>query len=377
MEPDSTEIVGLDLAIPPLLPRFLVVDDHDAIRRLLTRIVTRRYSVCDAAADLAGARRLLAHSRYDILLLDLSLTDGEGSALLEERGLLPAESIVIVITGQVELDTAVQMIRRGAFDYIAKPFSPALIEERLDKAVQEWHSRVRCQYYQLHLEKLVGAMTEKIMATSEQIEKTYDMAVAALGAALDLRDPETEEHCRRVAENSLRLGEAMGLEPGELRNLRWSAYLHDIGKIGIPEHILSKNSSLTPEERNLIKEHPRLGFRMIRNIDFLKDATDVVLYHHEKYDGSGYPFGLKGKDIPIAARIFSVTDAMDAMLYDRPYRKALSFAELVAELTRQSGRHFDPRVVQAFLRFSEPHWKSTQRPGLALAGEAITRTRRY
>ncbi len=377
MAPNSTEIVGLDLAIPPFTPRFLVVDDHEAIRRLLTRLVTRRYPVCDTAADLAGARRLLGQSRYDILLLDLSLADAEGSALLEERGLLPVESIVIVITGQVQLETAVWAMRRGAFDYIAKPFSPALFEERMDRAVQEWHTRVRCHYYQLHLEKLVGAMTEKVMATSEQIEKTYDMAVAALGTALDLRDPETEEHCRRVAENSLRLGQAMGLQPGELRNLRWSAYLHDIGKIGIPEHILSKPSSLTAEERKLIKEHPLLGFRMIRKIEFLKDATDVVLYHHEKYDGSGYPFGLKDGDIPIAARIFAVTDAMDAILYDRPYRQALPFTELVAELTRQSGRHFDPGVVQAFLRFPEPHWRTNLRPGLAPRGDAISRMRRY
>jgi response regulator RpfG family c-di-GMP phosphodiesterase len=376
METKDKEIIGLDLALPPLCPKFLVVDDHEAIRRLLTCLVTRRYPSCDTAADLASARRLLGESRFDILLLDLSLADGKGSSLLEERGLLPPESVVIVITGQAELETAVQVIRQGAFDYISKPFSPVLFEERIAKAVQEWRTRVRCHQYQLHLEKLVEAMTEKVLTTSERIEKTYDMTVAALGAALDLRDPETEEHCRRVAGNSVLLGEAMRLEPEALRNLRWSSYLHDIGKIGIPEHILSKRSSLTAEERRLINEHPLLGFRMIRNIEFLKDATDVVLYHHEKYDGSGYPFGLKGNDIPIAARIFAVTDTMDAMLYDRPYRKALSFAELVSELTRQSGRHFDPGVVQAFLGFWQPHWNGIPPTGFVQAGETIAEIRR-
>ncbi len=357
METVREDLVDLELVIPPLMPRFLVVDDNEAIRQLLVRIVLTRYPECAATGDLAGARRLLSESRYDILVLDLVLNDGSGSALLEERELLASEGVVIVITGQQELETALTTIRQGAFDYVVKPFNRTTISERLENAVQEWRSRVRGTYYKLHLERLVNAMTAKLLAADERIEAAYDMTVAALGAAMDLRDPETYEHCRRVADCSVRLGAAMGLGDRELKNLRWSSYLHDIGKIGIPERILDKASELTEEERNQIKEHPLLGFRMISSIEFLKDAAEVVLYHHEKYDGSGYTCGLKGEGIPLAARVFAVADAMDAMLHDRPYRKALPFSELKAELVRQSGRHFDPSVVAAFLEFPESVWR--------------------
>ena len=361
--------------LPPLDPGFLVIDDDAGVRRLVCSLVRRRFPRCDAAASLGEARRLLALQRYDILFLDLTLPDGEGSRLLEDRVLLHPSSLVVVITGLLELDTAIQVIRRGAFDYIAKPFALGEFQERLDKAVEEWRSRQRYLRHQQHLEKLVSVMTDQVAASSEQIEKTYDMAVAALGAALDLRDPETEEHCRRVSRNSLLLGQAMGLPPLALRNLRWSAYLHDIGKIGIPEAILSKSSSLNDAEMALIREHPLLGYRLIRNIEFLQQATDVVLYHHEKHDGSGYPYGLKGVEIPIAARIFAVIDAMDAMLYDRPYRRALSFAQLVAELKRHAGGQFDPEVVEVFLRFSESSWRQ-QEPGIAENSEPVFHSRR-
>jgi len=361
--------------LPPLDPGFLVIDDDAGVRRLVCGLVRRRFPRCDAAASLGEARRLLALQRYDILFLDLTLPDGEGSRLLEDRVLLHPSSLVVVITGLLELDTAIQVIRRGAFDYIAKPFALGEFQERLDKAVEEWRSRQRYLRHQQHLEKLVSVMTDQVAASSEQIEKTYDMAVAALGAALDLRDPETEEHCRRVSRNSLLLGQAMGLPPLALRNLRWSAYLHDIGKIGIPEAILSKSSSLNDAEMALIREHPLLGYRLIRNIEFLQQATDVVLYHHEKHDGSGYPYGLKGVEIPIAARIFAVIDAMDAMLYDRPYRRALSFAQLVAELKRHAGGHFDPEVVEVFLRYPESSWKQIE-PGTPENSEPVFHSRR-
>ncbi len=383
METGSTEIFRLDLDIPPLTPGFLVIEDDETIRQLLVKIVRQRHSDCEAVADLAAARSLLTRKHYDILLLELSLAGSGGSALIGDRVLLAPESVVLVISEKMELETALQAMRRGAFDCITRPFASEALQERLDRAVEEWRARVRCRYYQLYLEKLVNAMTDKVLSAREQIEKAYDMAVAALGAALDLRNPETEEHCRRVAENSHRLGAGMGLQPVPLRNLRWSAYLHDIGKIGIPEHILDKPSSLTPDERNQVKEHPMLGFRMIRNIEFLKDATEVVLYHHEKYDGSGYPFGLKGEDIPVAARIFAVIDTMDAMLYERPYRKPQSFSELAVELRRQAGRHFDPQVVAVFLSFPESAWRLVEKDrktdsgqGFAHTGEEITEARR-
>ena len=175
------------------------------------------------------------------------------------------------------------------------------------------------------------------------------------------------------------LGRALELSDHELRNLKWSAYLHDIGKIGIPDHILSKPSALTAEEMEMIKDHPMLGYEMISGIEFLKQATEVVLYHHERYDGSGYPFGLKGERIPLAARIFAVVDTMDAMVFDRPYRKALPFSACVEEIKKEAGRQLDPNVVARFLEIPESRWlvhDSKSAGPIVDAGESDSNTRR-
>jgi putative nucleotidyltransferase with HDIG domain len=349
------------LGMPAVSPRILVVDDEDALLRMMDVMLRRMRLVCQTAASLTDARALLAESRYDIVLLDLSLPDGKGTILLDQLRAMPVPPVVVIITGQRELATAISVIRGGAFDFIPKPFSVEEFQERIERAVIEWRSREQATSYRDHLERLVRTMTGKLDDASVEIGHTYDMTVAALGAALDLRDPETEEHCRRVAECSVRLGTAVGLDGPQLRNLRWGAYLHDIGKIGIPERILLKTSGLTDEEMLQVKVHPQLGYQMISRIEFLKESSDVVLYHHEKYDGSGYPFGLEAEQIPLAARIFAITDTLDAMTYDRPYRKALPFGVLAAELRALSGIHFDPHVVGRFLEFPSEYWRVEER----------------
>jgi response regulator RpfG family c-di-GMP phosphodiesterase len=357
----SGELLDLDLAIPPLEPKILVVDDDADILKILSAVIRRHGYCCSTAANLEEARRAIEKQKYDIMFLDLVLPDGSGLNLIDPQT-IRKNSIVVIITGQQRLHTAIQIIRTGAYDFIPKPFTLQIFSERLAKVVEEWRSRIRYQYYQCHLERLVNAMTTKLLETTRHIDQIYDMTVSALGAALDLRDPETEGHCRRVAENSVCLGKALGLSNGELRNLKWSAYLHDIGKIGIPENILAKPSNLTVEEMKSIKGHPLLGYKMISNVHFLKDATDVVLYHHERYDGSGYPFGLKGEEIPLNARIFAVIDTMDAIISDRPYRKALPFSHCIEEIKNGSGTQFDPDIVKKFLEIPEDRWRVEQAP---------------
>jgi putative nucleotidyltransferase with HDIG domain len=338
------------------MPRILVVDDEPAIRKLISVIIEKNGYCCDTAGTLADMRLLLGKNSYDIVLVDLQLPDGSGLSILDEQGVVPQGTIVIIITGQQNLEPAIQAIRRGTYDYISKPFSVQEFSERLGRAVEEWRSRARYRYYQNHLESLVNQQTKTLRETSREIVRVYDAAVCALGAALDLKDPETEEHCRRVAKNSVRLGRELGLSKEQLRNLKWSAYLHDIGKIGIPENVLGKRATLESQEMEVVKAHPLMGFRMISSIDFLKSATDVVLYHHERYDGSGYPYGLRGRDIPLAARIFAIIDALDAITSDRPYRNARPFSAVVEELKRGSGKHFDPDIVERFLEIPERAW---------------------
>lgn len=353
----QSELVGVDLRVPPISPRLLIVDDSDLIIAMLSEALTARSYEFKTAGTLREAVELVTSGHFDIAVLDIKLPDGDAFRLLDEYPHLPEEAVVIIMSGVGELDNAVQALRRGVEDFISKPFTIPTFVERLGVAVARWQSRTRTRFYQAELEDLVKTMGAKLLVSDRMIDSVYDETVRALGAALNLRDPETEEHCRRVSTNSVILARSMGFQQTRLKRLQWGSYLHDIGKIGVPENILSKPATLTKEEMDLIRLHPVLGYRMVSNIEFLRGSTDVILYHHERYDGTGYPHGLRGKQIPIAARIFAVIDTMDAMLYDRPYRQATGYDEVVTELRRESGKQFDLAVVTEFRKIPEHVWK--------------------
>ncbi len=331
------------------LPNILIVDDESSLLKLISSILITNGFTSDRARDLSEALEALSKKIYDIVCLDLGLPNGSGFSVLERAVEISPETIVIMITAVHDLKTAVSAIRKGAYDYITKPFSVALFQDRLRIVIEEWKSRAFTRAYKSYLENLVEKKTDKLTSSMREIEHTHDTTVFALGAALDLRDPETEEHCSRVSENSILLGKKLGIKGKKLKDLKWGSYLHDIGKIGIPESILLKKGPLTDEEMTVVKRHTILGQTMIRNIDFLSRASEVVLYHHEKFAGTGYPHGHKGEEIPLFARIFAIADAFDAMAYDRPYRKALPIKKIIKELIRCSGSHFDPDVVKTFL----------------------------
>lgn len=338
--------VALDL---PEVPNMLIVDDEKSLLHLIASILSTNGYKADKAQTIKEACKEISAKVYDIVFLDLGLPDGSGFTVLEKIMSISADTLVIVITGVHDLQTAVNAIRKGAFDYITKPFTVMLFQDRLNTVIDEWKSRTFAKVYQKYLENLVTERTHALRNTVSEIEHIHDVTVLALGAALDLRDPETEEHCRRVSENSVLLGEALDMSGNYLKDLRWGSYLHDIGKIGIPENILLKNGPLTDDEMEIVRKHSSLGHSMIKNIDFLSQASEVVLYHHEKFDGSGYPLGLRGKDIPLIARIFAIADAFDAMIVARPYREALPMEVVIEEIKKCSGEHFDPDIVDAFL----------------------------
>lgn len=181
---------------------------------------------------------------------------------------------------------------------------------------------------------------------------------------MDSRDHETEGHTKRVSEMAQALGERAGLDADELRNLKFGALLHDIGKIGIPDSILLKPGKLTEGEFEVMRTHTTLGYEMLKDIPFLEDAVDVVLYHHERWDGAGYPFGLQGEEIPFAARLFAIADVWDALRSDRPYREAWSEERVRAYIQEQAGIHFDPQLVELYLGLEplkHPSDRKTQR----------------
>jgi putative nucleotidyltransferase with HDIG domain len=195
------------------------------------------------------------------------------------------------------------------------------------------------------------AANHNIIQMTRQLRETYDGTLEALVLALDARDRETKGHSFRVANYVVAIAREMGVQDGtrELIDMQRGALLHDVGKIGVPDFILHKPGPLTPEEWDDMKRHPAIGFEMLKDIGFLSPAAEIVRTHHERFDGKGYPRGLRGEEIPLGSRIFTIADAFDAMTSDRPYRKAMTPEMARSEVLRHSGTQFDPKVVQAFL----------------------------
>lgn len=202
----------------------------------------------------------------------------------------------------------------------------------------------------------ISSQSRALSEAFEQLNATYDATVHALSAALDSRDSETEGHALRVVAYTARLSRQLGLDQKAGDSLLRGALLHDVGKIGVPDAILNKKGPLDDAEWDEMRRHPQIGHRMLREIPFLADALPVVLHHHERYDGTGYPAGLKGEEIPLGARIFSIIDTFDAITSDRPYRRARSVKEAQQEIRRGAGVQFDPRLVEAFLAVPEQEW---------------------
>jgi GAF domain-containing protein len=189
-----------------------------------------------------------------------------------------------------------------------------------------------------------------LQRSNQELIQAYDTTLAGWSRALDLRDHETEGHTQRVAEQVVKLASALGITGDELANIRRGALLHDIGKMGIPDNILLKPGPLTPEEMEIMRRHPQYAFDLVQPIEYLRGALDIPYCHHEKWDGSGYPLGLKGEQIPLGARIFAVIDVWDALCSDRPYRPSWVEKDAVNYICAESGRHFDPQVVEAFTK---------------------------
>jgi putative nucleotidyltransferase with HDIG domain len=229
------------------------------------------------------------------------------------------------------------------------------------RALEHRRLKLENRAYQSNLESLVAARTEQLRQAMTDLERSYDITLEALGDALDLKDAETEGHSKRVTAFTIAIARAMGLSGEKIRVIARGAFLHDIGKMAIPDRILLKAGPLNPEETQIMREHCFRGYQMLKKIPFLSEAAEIVYSHQEKYDGTGYPRGLRGEEIPMGARIFSVADTLDAITSDRPYRAARSIAVARDEVERFSGRQFDPEVVRTFLDMPDTIWEDLRR----------------
>jgi response regulator RpfG family c-di-GMP phosphodiesterase len=260
-----------------------------------------------------------------------------------------ADAAVVVLTGAPDVKTAIDALRLGAYDFIVKPVNVDELLIAAERAIERRQLLIERREYQQMLERRVEEATRDLQVAYDRIKQAHQATLETLGAALDSRDVGTEAHSRRVHGYALATARAHGVPESEMEELAHGVLLHDIGKIGIPDAILLKPGPLTPEEWQIMRRHPEIGRRLIENAPFLKSAIPVVYCHHERWDGTGYPQGLRAEEIPLGARIFAVVDAFDAMTADRPYSKAIPFEDARAEIVRSAGTHFDPAVVDSFL----------------------------
>jgi response regulator RpfG family c-di-GMP phosphodiesterase len=341
----------------------LVVDDDQAVRELLADgLGTFGYPTV-TASGIDEAFEIVKREPLRLVLSDIDMPGGDGIQLLKRVKLFDPDLDVVMVTGAVDADTAVQAIRQGASDYVTKPFNLDEVQIVVERTLEKRRLILENQAHQERLEELVAQRTRELLEKKHEVEKlynelekSYEATLQALVTALDLRDNETHGHSYRVVEYAVLVAEHMGMGEPDLTWLRRGAILHDVGKIGISDAILRKPGALTPAEWAEMRRHPEMGYQLLKHIHFLRPALDIVLYHQERYDGTGYPRGLRGDKIPFGARIFAVVDTFDAMTSDRPYRQAMSIDAVRDELLRCSGTQFDPQVVQAFLSIERANW---------------------
>ena len=348
----------------PSTARILVVDDERAVRELLAEGLALYGFETRAAAGADEAFEALRTGGIHLVLSDIDMPGQDGLELLARIKKHDPDIEVVMVTGVVDTDTAIGSIRRGATDYVSKPFNLEEVRIVVERTLEKRRLILENRAYQQELEQRVEQRTREVVEKKGEVEKlyrelqeSYESTLHALVTALDFRDNETHGHSWRVVEYAMMVACGMGLREPDLTWVRRGAILHDVGKIGVPDSILRKPGKLTAEEWDDMKKHPEMGYRMLQHIGFLKPALDIVLCHQERWDGSGYPRGLRGEDIPLGARIFAVVDAFDAMTSDRPYRPALPIEVAVDEIRDFAGIQFDPEVARAFLSIPVEAWK--------------------
>jgi len=334
----------------------LLIDYNSGRQKLLSNYFGLKYN-CDEVDSISSAMEKIQQKEYSVALTAVALPHFNGLELISHLQKHSPRTALVIISENDSAGNTVRAFRAGAFEVIQKPFELKKIESVIERAFGQYELRCLKDNYQHHLEKLVSERTAELDKALEEVETSYCSTLKALVQALETRDYETHGHSERVVTFSLRLGHELGLDKAALRDLELGALMHDIGKIGVPDAVLRKPAKLNDEEWEKMKLHPLHGQKILRNIAFLEGATRIVAQHHEKWDGTGYPFGLRGEDIDIGARIFSAVDAYDAIISDRVYRKGRSYDEALAELEKFAGTQFDPLVIEAFKNIPKEDWE--------------------
>ncbi len=324
--------------------RILAVDDDISMADTIAMLLTENGYACDVALSARQALVMLGQKPYDLMISDVTMPEMSGIELLVQVKKDFPNLAVIMATGVDDRQTAMQTIHLGAYGYVIKPFS--LNEFLINVANALERSRLTCESRQYH-----QILEEEVRARTADVRKREEEIALRLISAAGHRDEETGEHIKRIGLYSVVIASELGWDEESIENLRVGAPMHDVGKIGIPDIILRKPGRLTSKEYQIIKQHPRIGADILggSKIPLLQTAADIALCHHEKWDGSGYPAGIKGKKIPQAARVVAIADVYDALSNDRIYRAMYPEKEVQGIMESKKGSHFDPEILACFM----------------------------
>ncbi|MGH9378718.1 MAG: HD domain-containing phosphohydrolase [Terriglobia bacterium] len=338
--------------------RVLLVDDEPSVRRMMNDALRKEGYNCRSCSNGEDALHLLRREGFEVVITDLYMPGISGMAVLKEGQKVRPESAFLVVTGEQDARVGVEAMKQGAIDYLVKPFPIqsliSSVRRAAQKKNQDHEARVRGEYYQ----NLVAKRTAQLKSALAKIGQGYEATVETLGSLLDIRDSEMAGHAHRVSLYTFELAKRMDLPRGLWKDFVLGAFLHDVGKIGIPSEILLKPDRLTPAEMTVMRTHVTIGYNIVKRIEHLQKTAEIVRSHHERFDGNGYPRGLKGEEIPLGARIFSIADTLDAMTSNRPYRRALPMERAYEEIRACAGLQFDPKLVQVFLSASPGVWEA-------------------
>jgi len=328
-----------------MISKILAVDDDLQILNLTLKILRKSGYDAQGLTDPREVSGFIRSFRPEVCILDAEMPFLSGPDLLDSIKAIDPFTEVILLTGMNDTVLAVDLMKRGAADYLLKPVDAEQVDIAVARALEHRRLIMENTAYKSNLEKLVEERSGALRDALRNLNELHSATLETLATAIDLRDQGTSGHSRRVADMTIRVARELGIHGSELTQIEHGALLHDLGKLRIPDSILWKPSALTPEEWEIMRKHPEYGIEFVQKIGFLREAADIILSHHEKYDGTGYPRGLRGKEISLAARIFALVDAVDALMFDRPYHRGADFSTVREEIMKLSGTHFDPELV--------------------------------
>jgi len=332
-------------------PQVLVVDDEKLVADTVGLMVSNAGYPCKVAGSAKEALEFLAKEEFALMITDIMMPEYDGLWLIERALSLYPELAIVVLTGLASIDLAVSCLKSGAYDFLTKPISYNVLEVTIEKVLEKRRLKLSLKYYQHHLEEMVRERTAQLERAHREIKSLQLELIYRLVLAAEYKDKTTANHLQRIAHYSAIIARNIGLGAQDVEDIFYAAPMHDVGKIGIPDKILLKPGELTPEEQEIMKQHTIIGARILAGSGYrlLQKAEKIALTHHEKYDGTGYPQGLKEKEIPIEGRIVAIADVFDALTFPRPYKLAYKWEEALDIIYKERGTHFDPQLIDVFL----------------------------